>query len=80
MLPLHKAILVKRTTEDGVDFIEDDVPLGKEYWVDLDSLGPLEWGCLDRPGKKIHPRQYSNLRWSTGKSVRRLDANGTFES
>ena len=33
-----KAKLIKRTTDDGLFEIEDDIPIGKQYLVDLDSM------------------------------------------
>lgn len=32
-----KAILIKRKTDDGLFEIQDDVPLGREYLVNLDT-------------------------------------------
>jgi len=33
-----KAKLIKRCTDDGLFEIEEDVPVGKEYLVDLDTM------------------------------------------
>jgi hypothetical protein len=38
---LKKAMLVRRATGDGCEIVEDNVPLGKEYTVDVDSVDLL---------------------------------------
>lgn len=43
-----KTTLKARTTQDGVDFIKDEVPLGKQYWIDLDSVRQGVWLNTDR--------------------------------
>ena len=35
---LRKATLLKRNTDDGCEIVEDHVPLGKEYLVDVASI------------------------------------------
>lgn len=52
-MPLAKAFLIKRCTDDGMVEFRDDVPLGKMYDVGLDSvrtvtLCHLERGVLHR--------------------------------
>lgn len=37
---LYRAKLVKHATADGLIEMEDSVPLGKEYVVDLDTRAP----------------------------------------
>ena len=47
---LNKARVVKRDTEDGVNFLLDEVPIGFIYELDADSIHDLDW--LDkRTGK-----------------------------
>lgn len=35
---IAKATLISRHTKDGISFVFETVPLGKEYLVDLDSV------------------------------------------
>jgi hypothetical protein len=49
-----KATLTKRVTDDGVDFIKDDVPIGTLYEVDEKSVQLLSW--YDKRTEKITPR------------------------
>lgn len=42
------ATLVARSTADGTEFIYEDVPLGKVYLIDLDSLRVGKWYCTAR--------------------------------
>lgn len=37
-MTLLQAKLIKRKTADGLMEIEDDIPLGKIYYVDIDSI------------------------------------------
>jgi hypothetical protein len=41
---LVKAKMVKRATDDGVEFFLDEVPIGFVYHADLDSRKRLKWG------------------------------------
>jgi hypothetical protein len=41
-----KAMLIKRNTDDGVEFIKDDVPIGEIYEVDEKSIQSMLWGDL----------------------------------
>jgi hypothetical protein len=50
---LHKATLISRYTKDGWNVVEDDVPLGKVYWVDLESIATLKHGQHWRPGIEV---------------------------
>lgn len=45
-----KAFLIARNTADGMDFVRDEVPLGKVYWIDPASIRDKEWVRSDRPG------------------------------
>lgn len=40
---LVEARLVKRDTGDGVDFIKNSVPIGKVYWINLETLRQGSW-------------------------------------
>lgn len=51
---LQRAALVTRNTKNGFDFIRDDVPLGKTYWVDLGSAKIVGWGRRERPGEVFY--------------------------
>ena len=37
-MKIAHAKLIKRITDDGLVSIEDDIPIGKHYLVDLDSM------------------------------------------
>jgi hypothetical protein len=50
---LHRATLISRSTRDGWDVIEDDVPLGKVYYVDLESVAVFWHGLVERPGECV---------------------------
>jgi hypothetical protein len=43
-----KAKLRARTTSDGISFVKDNIPLGKDYWVDLDSAFEASWYNSDK--------------------------------
>ena len=47
---MHKARLVSRNTKDGWDYIRDEIPLGKIYYVDLNSIGAVPWSQIENPG------------------------------
>jgi hypothetical protein len=47
---LHKATLISRATLDGWEVIEEYVPLGKIYYVDLDSIFEIQHGQAEHPG------------------------------
>lgn len=51
---LTKATLISRNSKNGFDWIEDHVPLGKVYWVDLASIVSLRWGHESRPGESFY--------------------------
>lgn len=42
-----QAILIKRRTKDGFFEVKDDVPLGRVYRVDLDSVGFYKYYSLE---------------------------------
>jgi len=42
--------LIARNTADGTDFVFDDVPLGKTYWVEMDTAHNAKW---ERSGKVV---------------------------
>ncbi len=44
---LHKATLISRDLKNGWDFIRDEVPLGKIYYVDLNKITELTFGRVD---------------------------------
>ena len=43
MAKLHKAILARRVTSDGVSLIYDHIPLGTSYVVDSERVRDLLW-------------------------------------
>ena len=45
------AKVVKRDTEDGVEFFHEDVPIGAKYLAESLTRGPVEWGDT-KTGKK----------------------------
>lgn len=47
----QKATLTSRFTKDGWEVIRDEVPLGKVYYVDLESVTTLQHGQVERPGQ-----------------------------
>jgi hypothetical protein len=47
---LTKAYLIARNTLDGTEFIWEHVPLGKVYWVDLESMKEMVCGNTNQPG------------------------------
>ena len=47
---LHKARLVSRDTKDGWHYIRNEVPLGKTYYVDLDSIVSVPCSKIENPG------------------------------
>lgn len=49
------ARLIARNSADGTDFIRDDVPLGKTYWIDTRLIREETWGKL--PTGKITRRE-----------------------
>jgi len=51
----RRATLVSRMTGDGWDVIKDDVPLGKVYYVEIESAVTLLHGNSDHP-KEMIPR------------------------
>lgn len=58
------AKLVKRTTDDGLVEVKDDVPLGREYQVDLDSIEILT--LINKLKNKEHTKEViwaDNSRW-----------------
>jgi hypothetical protein len=51
-MTLRKATLIRLTTLDGWAVLEGDVPLGRQYLVDLDSVKEMLHAELDK-----HPSQ-----------------------
>lgn len=51
---IQRMKLVKRITDDGLLEMEDDVPLGKEYIVDTDTMREATLQYL--PSHKIHKK------------------------
>ena len=47
---LHKARLISHDTKDGWDYIRDEIPLGKIYYVDVDSITTMQCGQIENPG------------------------------
>lgn len=45
---LHRATLLGRNLSNGLDFINDDVPVGKAYYVDLNATAKLTFALPDR--------------------------------
>ena len=47
---LQKATLISRDTKDGWGMIFEDVPLGKLYWVDLETITTMKHANSEHPG------------------------------
>lgn len=45
-----KATLISRNTKDGWEVVEDYVPLGKVYYVDLEDIFEVNHGQMAHPG------------------------------
>lgn len=39
-----RALLKSRIAADGTDFVQEHVPIGREYWVILGTDKPMTWG------------------------------------
>ena len=67
-MTLVKARLISRTTHDGWDVIEEHVPLGKLYLIDLDSKEMLDHGQTGRVEivEREHVQVYDYYRGTLG--------------
>lgn len=65
----QKAALIGRVTEEGFDVVYEHVPLGKLYYVDLNSVETMTVGNRNHPGvlvKKLMIQAYDRPEGGPG--------------
>ena len=54
-MPIIKGKLIKRISDDGLIDVQDHVPLGKEYFIDSDTI--RTYTLMNARLNKIHKKQ-----------------------
>jgi hypothetical protein len=68
---LSKAILVRKATKDGTIEVKDEVPLGKIYEVDLDSICVGEWFQI-KNGQLVRSKRAAIITYENGRASGRM--------